>query len=371
MFRPLYNSRLPVILFIVFLSIISTIVFTRHFHIAASPFTTLHSSGRVVFTAVNENFTRPLREPRVAKASMLYGPPNFLYEAAIESHARHNKLHGYEMYVSRTAITKGYWNKLLWLQHLMVTELQKPEGERLHWIMYVDPSIVLLNDRISLRTFLPPADPVFDSLALIATKPDGMTLSAASFFLRISPTSLKILTAAMVAPKHVQSTDSSTDLTSKTLQVILEEEYKDAAIYQPVHWYNNAVSKKPSIHSDSLLVRFPHDLQGHRWKYMDNLLSVLSWNPQSFSKKIEDTMYATEPQEFWMKVAEAREILEKAEEHLKSIPVIDDEEHKKSDSVEYLQTSTRDLRLALESAAWDTDALERSLATVKGAMGLE
>lgn len=66
---------------------------------------------------------------------MLYGPTNFIYEKALESHAKHNKVHGYEMHVSRIAIVKGFWNKLLWLQHLILTELQKPEGDRIDWIM--------------------------------------------------------------------------------------------------------------------------------------------------------------------------------------------------------------------------------------------
>lgn len=73
--------------------------------------------------------------PRIAKATMLYGRKNAILERVVNSHFTHNRLHGYEMHVLRSRLTKGYTNKLLWMQQLIMEELQKPKTKRVEWIM--------------------------------------------------------------------------------------------------------------------------------------------------------------------------------------------------------------------------------------------
>lgn len=73
--------------------------------------------------------------PRIAKACMLYGSQNPLYERAVRSHRIHNELHNYPMHVLRHEITGGYWNKPSYLLSLVVNELAKPPEERTEWIM--------------------------------------------------------------------------------------------------------------------------------------------------------------------------------------------------------------------------------------------
>jgi hypothetical protein len=72
---------------------------------------------------------------QIAKASMLYGPQNDIYEAAMMTHNRHNEIFGYEMHVLTRPITDGYWSKFAYLLSLVVQELAKPEDERVEWIM--------------------------------------------------------------------------------------------------------------------------------------------------------------------------------------------------------------------------------------------
>jgi len=73
--------------------------------------------------------------PRVAKACMLYGSQNPLYERAVRSHRVHNELHNYPMHVLRHEITGGYWNKPSYLLSLVVNELAKAPDVRAEWIM--------------------------------------------------------------------------------------------------------------------------------------------------------------------------------------------------------------------------------------------
>lgn len=73
--------------------------------------------------------------PRIAKACMLYGSQNPLYERAVRSHQLHNELHNYPMHVLRHEITGGFWNKPSYLLSLVVNELAKAPEERAEWIM--------------------------------------------------------------------------------------------------------------------------------------------------------------------------------------------------------------------------------------------
>lgn len=136
MFRPfnMFRNRFALLVLIVFLSF-SLLFVARSHHIATPRLSSFRDSSSSFFNIVNLHATRPLREPRIAKATMLYGPPNFIYEAALNSHVQHNKLHGYEMHVLRTPFVKGFQNRLLWLQHLIMTEMQKLESDRVDWIM--------------------------------------------------------------------------------------------------------------------------------------------------------------------------------------------------------------------------------------------
>jgi hypothetical protein len=89
----------------------------------------------VRFVPVYPNATQIPRPWVIAKAIPLYGQYNRIYEKALESHVEHNKLHDYAMHVLQAPVAKGFTNKLHRLQQLISVELQRPEKERLDWIM--------------------------------------------------------------------------------------------------------------------------------------------------------------------------------------------------------------------------------------------
>jgi hypothetical protein len=64
---------------------------------------------------------------------MLYGEPH-LYDRAIRTHIRYAERHGYSTYILRKELIQGVWNKLAYLLHVLVTEMDKGE-EGTSWIM--------------------------------------------------------------------------------------------------------------------------------------------------------------------------------------------------------------------------------------------
>ena len=93
-------------------------------------FVLLHRyTGHRTATALQEG------QPRIAKVTALYGHPHPLYERAIRSHKKHNKIHGYPQYVLERQLTNGYWNKFAYLLHMVIQELAKSESERIEWFL--------------------------------------------------------------------------------------------------------------------------------------------------------------------------------------------------------------------------------------------
>lgn len=74
------------------------------------------------------------RSNRIKKVTALFGEPNYLYEAAVATHERHNALHGYQMQVLRQRIHASFLAKPAYLMSVLVEELNKPWEERMQWL---------------------------------------------------------------------------------------------------------------------------------------------------------------------------------------------------------------------------------------------
>ncbi|KAF1986911.1 glycosyltransferase family 34 protein, partial [Aulographum hederae CBS 113979] len=251
---------------------------------------------------------------RIAKASMLFGQTNELYERALASHEKHNEMHGYPSSVLRHSVTTGYWNKISYLMSLIVLELGKPKDERLEWH---DASTILLNPFIPLPVFLPPADPQYDAINFIGSRRFG-ELDSSVFFVRVAPWSVKLLVKAMAIPLIDELaelgpvTSAGRELGTidgTALAFILNEtEFKSGALYEPRHWFNPHSQAKqgdqkpvqaPHFEGShgSLLAVFPGQLQGSRWKQMADCLSDVA--DAAWERPYEQTRYPAEIKEFW------------------------------------------------------------------------
>jgi hypothetical protein len=72
----------------------------------------------------------------IAKATILYEGGHGMYKNALLLHEAHNERFVYYMHVLRSKIVRGGLNKALWLQQLIIAELQKPVEEQMEWILY-------------------------------------------------------------------------------------------------------------------------------------------------------------------------------------------------------------------------------------------
>jgi hypothetical protein len=75
----------------------------------------------------------------VLKVSMFYGDPEPFYLRAFKSHEHHAQRWGGAMKVLRRDLVGGLWNKPAYLLSLVLQELEKPQSERVKWLMFVLP----------------------------------------------------------------------------------------------------------------------------------------------------------------------------------------------------------------------------------------
>lgn len=108
--------------------------------------------SEVVEAALNSNATNFVHDgvfddtaegaPRVAQVSMQYGD-NFdlMYERGLRTHIVHGEKWGYPTHFLRHDIVgkgeggQGVYDKLLYLQTIMVNEMTKPFGKRAEWLV--------------------------------------------------------------------------------------------------------------------------------------------------------------------------------------------------------------------------------------------
>jgi hypothetical protein len=65
-----------------------------------------------------------------------------IYERTLATHERQSYRSGYPLFVQRSPILDGYWNKLAVILSVMLQELAKPAAHRLQWLLYVVQLIV-------------------------------------------------------------------------------------------------------------------------------------------------------------------------------------------------------------------------------------
>ncbi|KAK4942636.1 hypothetical protein LTR10_017583 [Elasticomyces elasticus] len=250
----------------------------------------------------------------VGIVSMLYGKPNEYYVKAIETHERHAARHGYPSYILRSNVYplhNGVWNKLAYLLHLLVAELQKPEQERTKWLMWVDADSIVVNPALSLDIFLPPKD--FSNVHVLATK-DMNGLNAGVFFLRVHHWSIQMIIKAISIPQHLPHFGLGYLEQTALYKTFNDTEFRESVIYEPRIWFNtyefhHAYEGK---HGD-FQVHMP-GLGKDRWPHMEKWLNITSGPEQAeWELPVEETRYPKETKVYWNTLRYVRAVLNYAE----------------------------------------------------------
>ncbi|KAI1615335.1 hypothetical protein EDD37DRAFT_507190 [Exophiala viscosa] len=265
--------------------------------------------------AIESSSSKALQKsPDVGIVSMLYGTPNEYYVKAIETHERHAARHGYPAHVLRSNVYplhNGIWNKLAYLLHLLVAELEKPEDERTKWLMWVDADSIVVNPALSLDIFLPPKD--FSNVHVLATK-DMNGLNAGIFFLHVHHWSIQMVIKAISIPQHLPHFGLGFLEQTALYKTFNDTEFRGSVIYQPRIWFNtyefhHAYEGK---HGD-FLVHMP-GLEKDRWPHMEKWLDIVNGPEQAeWEIPYEETRYPKETKDYWNTLRYVRAVLDYAE----------------------------------------------------------
>jgi len=276
--------------------------------------------------------------PRVAVVSMLYGDNDF-YVRAINTHLRHAERHGYPSYVLRTEIIDGVWNKLAYMMHVMITEMEKGE-EGAKWLMWFDADSAVVNSALPLDIFLPPGD--FDDIHVLASQ-DQSGFNAGMFFIRCHSWSVKLLANALTFPKY--KPDVGLGFAEQTTLWIgmNETDNRPHVLWQPRTWFN-AYQWHQGYEGDvgTMFVHFP-GLEGDRWAHMASWLEILEGEKaKQWEVELKETKYPKQIDEFWHSMRMGRQTLRVVQDNISDMWSAPDTVRVAIQSLEYVMGAETD-----------------------------
>lgn len=79
--------------------------------------------------------TNTTKKARFAKVTVMSGFEDIAYEQALDTHVQHAVRHGYPMYIARENAVDGIFNKIAYIQNILLNELYKPKDQRVEWLL--------------------------------------------------------------------------------------------------------------------------------------------------------------------------------------------------------------------------------------------
>ncbi|KAM0282145.1 hypothetical protein ACHAQH_003185 [Verticillium albo-atrum] len=187
---------------------------------------------------------------RIATVTAQFGEPEEHYKRALRTHLRHSLVHRGEVHVLCAKIVDDLWNKPAFILDLLLSEMEKPEDERLQWLFWVDRDTIILDNCRSPASFLPPAirrpqgQPgqydgrnIQPEVNLVATK-DWNGLNNGIFLLRVNRWSVDMF-AAILALRYYRP-DADLPFTEQSAMGMLMEEpqFVNQVAWVPQWWFN-------------------------------------------------------------------------------------------------------------------------------------
>ncbi|THY27399.1 hypothetical protein D6D01_04122, partial [Aureobasidium pullulans] len=257
---------------------------------------------------------------RIKKVTALFGEPNYLYEAAIATHERHNTLHGHQMQILRQRIHASFLAKPAYLMSVLVEELNKPWEERMQWLAWVDPDTLVLNQQVPMDIFLPPPE---EEINLIATHDDDGYFNGGVFFLRVDTWSLEFLIQVLAVPLTDRKHHVSLNKDHAALEQIMESQrFRNRVTYQPRVWFNAFDANKTYEGETGDLMVHLLDLGGDKWARMDKYLGNVTSKINPYEVPLDQTQYEKQVASFWKRMKDSRKILKDAKEKEKGHDMI-------------------------------------------------
>lgn len=264
------------------------------------------SSNPFPLTIPTSDSPSPLR-PTILKLSMLTSWDQSAYERALHTHSQHALQHTYPFHILRVPILADIWSKPAYILSHLLLELSKPIASRAQWLFWFDADTIILNKRIPLEVFLPPA--TFDDINLLVGH-DWNGLNNGVYPIRVHPWSVELLTTILSFP--IYKPDEALPLRDQSAMatILTQPRFKRHTAVVPMHWFNgyhrviNASAEDMMAKKGDLLVH----LAGvpDRFAVMEEWLRKVEDGEQGFEVEFEKTGLREEIRGFWKDFEEER-----------------------------------------------------------------
>ncbi|KAF7511578.1 hypothetical protein GJ744_004166 [Endocarpon pusillum] len=238
---------------------------------------------------------------RIGMVSMLIGDTNPTYERALRTHLRHGEIQGYETFVMRSNVLDMMYNKPMFILNILMDEMKKPFHERLEWLFWFDCDSVLMNPKLGLSHFLPPAQ--FSDANVLVTN-DANGLNNGVFFIRVSAWAIEVM-SANVAYRTFNPDEQLTFQDQSALDNIFHmEKFRDQVVYCPQRWFNayqsgflNESIQANQIRRGDLVVHFAG--VGNKLERINYWCDIAEKHLPDWEVEIVHTSLLEEIDEFW------------------------------------------------------------------------
>ena len=245
---------------------------------------------------------------RIGKATVLFSG-NMFWERCIRTHERHDKEHGYRLYVLRQQLIDDVWSKPAYILSLLLREMSKHQSERLDWLFWVDADTIILNPYIPIETFLPPPGTEFDDIYLMYSN-DWNGLNNGVFPIRVNEWSVQLF-AAIVSYRHFKPEDPLVFRDQSAMNALMQEpEYAKHIMQAPQRWFNayqgehNETLQPFQVRRGDLLVHFAG--VPAREERMQYWLERAEQHLDDWEVPVKSTSYIQEAWDFWNEQKEIR-----------------------------------------------------------------
>jgi hypothetical protein len=196
------------------------------------------------------------------------------------------------------------WTKPAYLLSLLLAELEKPEDDRLDWLVWVDADTVVMNPLVPLSLFLPPSeDEAFNGVNFLVTN-DHNGLNNGVFFARVSVLSVELFSAIVSYRQyHPQEQLEFRDQTAMD-RILTEPKFSGYTKFVPQHWFNAYRSATPENSNDDGKIRYGGFLVhfagvGGREEEMEKWLKRADEESEQWSLNVNETFYEVEVPKYW------------------------------------------------------------------------
>ena len=232
------------------------------------------------------------------------------YERAILTHAAHNRIHNYPMFILRQSIMRDVWSKPAYILSVILRELAKPIGERLEWLLWVDADTIILNPHVPIEIFLPPHE--WKEIHFLITK-DFNGLNNGIFAIRVHERSVELLSAVVGFPIYFPDEQLVFRDQSAMEKMLDKHHFKAHTVEVPQRWFNAYQGELDEtiapfqIRRGDLLVHFPG--VGNRGERMEMWLARALEHQPEWEIELKYTSYPNEVKDFWREVGLKRKKL--------------------------------------------------------------